>query len=350
MPDRLILAQIALPLRTPFANAIGATVRRETILVGIEEDNLTGWGEAAPYPGATTDTVEMAWLELERSGHFVLDGVEPPTLTMTGRAALDEARADLAARRAGKPLWDHLGGTTDLIAASPAIGLHDDLDSLVERVGGVVDDGVQSIKLKISPGRDVVPLRALRRQFPNLSIGVDANGAYDDPEDQDLRSVDALSPAYIEQPLAAGDLDGHACLRRSVSTPILLDEPITHLAAAQAAVEAKAADGLVIKPGRLGIAIALVIRDLAADAGLFVKPSGLLETAIGRGHVAALASFETSRFCDLAPHGYMDGDPAGPGHDVDRDGMITLSGPGIGVAPDPDILSGVALRMLKITG
>ena len=59
MQTRLI--ELAIQLTRPFETAAGRIEQRRTVLVGITEDGTTGWGEAAPYPGMTTDTIDGVW-------------------------------------------------------------------------------------------------------------------------------------------------------------------------------------------------------------------------------------------------------------------------------------------------
>ncbi len=77
------------------------------------------------------------------------------------------------------------------------------------------------VRLKIAPGWDVAPVRAVRSAFPALALQVDANCSYawgaDGPEDvARLLALDEYRLTCVEQPLAPADLCiGHARLARS---------------------------------------------------------------------------------------------------------------------------------------
>ena len=101
------LLRRTLRLHRPVAAAHGPVGDREVLLLGLSDaDGNTGWGEAAPLPGFTPETLDeageaiLAWLD---DG----DRADPPA-TPTARAAVDGALLHLAARAAGLPLHLHL--------------------------------------------------------------------------------------------------------------------------------------------------------------------------------------------------------------------------------------------------
>lgn len=76
------------------------------------------------------------------------------------------------------PLAHALGGERDSVIAGVSLGIEPDIDVLLTQVGRHVESGYPRVKLKIAPGWDVEPVRAVRETFPNLDVHVDANGAY----------------------------------------------------------------------------------------------------------------------------------------------------------------------------
>ena len=101
------LVRRMLRLHRPVVTAHGPVGDREVLLLGLSDaDGNTGWGEAAPLPGFTPET-------LDEAGQGILDWlddderIEPPA-TPTARAAVDGALLHLAARSAGLPLHRHL--------------------------------------------------------------------------------------------------------------------------------------------------------------------------------------------------------------------------------------------------
>src|SRR5690606_30142299 len=94
------------------------------------------------------------------------------------KAAVEAAIWDLEARLAGQPLWRYIGGTRAEIACGVSIGLQDSTAALLDRVCCELESGYQRIKIKIKPGRDIQLVEAVRGQFPDITLSVDANSAY----------------------------------------------------------------------------------------------------------------------------------------------------------------------------
>ena len=293
------LIELAIPLRRPFVNARGPVPERRLVLVGITEAGVTGWGEAAPYPGVTAEDVDDVWNALRAAG---IRGTreEGTTLPATAAAAIDQARHDLAARLEGVPLRTYLGGSSRPARACAAIGLQSSPAATVQRVGRVIEAGIQEVKVKIEPGRDLEHLRAVRGCYPNLRLAADANGSYraDDPL---FDTVDNLGLVYVEQPLPGPDLAGHLSLRNRLETPICLDESAVTEGATIKALELGAAGIVSLKAGLLGPTSVRRLTDRADEAGVLVKIGGLVETSVGRAHALALCGWPSVRFSDLTP-------------------------------------------------
>jgi O-succinylbenzoate synthase len=341
----LRLVEVALPFHRPFSIARATVRSRRTVLVGLSDGTHTGWGEAAPFPGVTPDDPTEVWDALRDHAGAVIGGTPVDGLPLTAAAAVDEARHDLAARSAGVTLIEHIGGSHGPIRGCAAIGLTDTVDELVRVVSDVVAAGFRSIKLKIKPGWDVEPLRAIRDSFAGLIVAVDANGAYLDPHDPVLGLVDGLGPSYIEQPLPASDLGGHAFLRSRLDSPICLDESVPTVRAAAQVLEAEAADIICIKPGRLGVADSVAVHDLATDNGVAIKATGLLESGIGRAHSIAVGCLPSVTDHDLATTGwYFAGDVADRPFVMEDGFIFPPTGPGIGVTVDEAALDALAVR------
>ncbi len=328
------LIELAVPLVRPFTTAAGTIVDRRVVLVGTTEGELTGWGEAAPYPAMTPDTIEGVWASLK--GEIAL--------TPTAAAALEEAEADLAARRNDRPLWSALGGSWRPLPASLAIGIDEDP---IERIETTAPGAV---KLKIRPGEDVGRVESVRQRYPDLVIGVDANGAYNWAERDPLLGLDRLDVAYVEQPFAPDDFESHAALREELLADVVLDEPIDGVNAAIGVIEAGAADVIAVTPGRIGLEACRVIHDLALAAGLRIKASGLLETAVGRAHTLAVAMLPASVYSDLGDEAWYFSEAAVVAPLVVTDRWVSApEGPGIGVDPDLEALAPYVVRETTVT-
>lgn len=332
---------LTLPLRRPFANAGAAIERRETIVVGATDGETWGWGEAAPFPQVSPETTRESWDAL-------LQGVAgQPGAPRTAAAAIDEARADLEARQAGRPLARLFGDPARPIRASLAIGIQPDIPTLLEEVERAVAVGYRDVKVKFNPEMGFDPAGAVAAHQPGIRVTVDCNGSLETADD--AADVDRYGFAAIEQPFARTDLDAHRRLRVMIETPIILDESIRSVADAAAAVDAGAADVLSVKPGVLGNTGAVAVVALAEGAGISVKAGGMLESSIGKAHSAAVAAAKSCVFTDQAlPTGHFDDDVIGRGWSL-VDGFIHRpAGPGIGFEPDRDALERLSLRHARV--
>ena len=162
---------------------------------------------------------------------------------------------------------------------------------MVGTVGEYVSQGYARIKIKIKPGRDIEDASAVRKEFPNIRLQVDANSAYSLDDIQILKPLDKLNLLLIEQPLFEDDIWDHHKLQEQFETPICLDESIVSPRHARYAIEMNACRVINIKAGRLGgLSQAVMVHDLCREASMPVWCGGMLETGIGRASNVALAS------------------------------------------------------------
>ena len=164
-----------------------------------------------------------------------------------------------------------------------------------------VSQGYARIKIKIKPGRDVEDTSAVRREFPNIRLQVDANSAYSLDDVQILKPLDKLNLLLIEQPLFEDDIWDHHKLQEQFETPICLDESIVSPRHARYAIEMNACRVINIKAGRLGgLSQAVMVHDLCREVSMPVWCGGMLETGFGRASNVALASL--AKLCSARRH------------------------------------------------
>src|SRR5207247_5316108 len=121
----------------------------------------------------------------------------------------------------------YLGAVRDEVECGVSVGIMDSIPELLDAVAGYLDQGYRRIKLKIEPGWDVEPVRAVRERFGDIPLQVDANTAYRLADARRLARLDAFDLLLIEQPLPEDEVLAHAELAKIVRTPICLDESIT---------------------------------------------------------------------------------------------------------------------------
>lgn len=305
--ERIELREIELPLKSPFETSFGRTTRRRILIVRVfDRDGASGYGEcvASENPFYNHETIDTAWLIAAKyvarllaatpvaSAAQVNDVLAPIRENRMAKAGVEAAIWDLEAKLAGRPLWRHIGGTRDEIDCGVSIGLQSSTEALVAKVNCEVESGYQRIKIKIKPGKDVDLVEAVRREFPAITLSVDANSAYRIETDTPLlKQLDDYNLLMIEQPLTPGDLVDHGKLQRELRTSICLDESIVCLANARHAHELGACRIINIKLGRVGgYAEARSIQAFAQEHEMPVWCGGMLEAGIGRAHNIALST------------------------------------------------------------
>ncbi|WP_404404480.1 o-succinylbenzoate synthase [Jeotgalibacillus malaysiensis] len=298
-----VFSRINMTLKTPFHTSLGTVTEREGLVLELFDGNgACGLGEGVAFssPWYTEETVETS-LEMIREHLLPLLFQEPIThpedlekrfSSVRGnpmaKAAVDMAVWDLYAKQQGKPLSDCIGGTRSHALAGVAIGSKN-LDDLLNQAEQAQKQGYQRIKVKIRPGYDLVPLKALKDRFPDIQILADANSAYHGYT-KDLLALDDLGLQMIEQPFSPDDLARHAAIQREMNTPICLDESINSYGAAVNAVEFKSCRVINLKIGRVGgVTIARRIHDLCMKHEIQVWCGGMLEFGISRAHNVSLS-------------------------------------------------------------
>ena len=336
------------PLRTSH----GTHTQRAASLVRVTtDDGVSGWGEdVAPsgvrYVGDSADASFVALRQLApllggRDVHVgaVLDdewwGVAGNHFA---KHALESAVWDALARSQGVSLASILGGEKTFVQPGVVIGVHDSVDGAVSAALARVAEGYTRIKVKIEPGRDIDVVRAVRAAIgDDVTLQADANGAYTLDDTDTLVGLDRFGLQFVEQPLAAGDIEGHAQLSRRMSTRVCLDESIVTVPDLRRAVDFGACSVVNIKPSRVGgLGNAVTMHDMVRDAGVDAWVGGMLETGIGRASCLALASLPGFTMTpDLsASNRYFARDVTEPF--VLTGGSIAVpTGPGIGVEPLP---------------
>ncbi|HEX8708662.1 MAG TPA: o-succinylbenzoate synthase [Pyrinomonadaceae bacterium] len=302
------LREIRLGLVHFFETSFGRTTERRILLVRVlDEEGAEGWGECTVGEGPfySEEWTESAWATLKTYlapmvlGRTVERAADVFSLmnrvrgNRMAKAALETACWDLEAKRAGLPLWKHLGGVQREIACGVSIGIQETPEALLEKIEKELGAGYQRIKIKIKPGWDVGILELVRERFPEIPLMGDANSAYRLGDAPLLGRMDEFRLMMIEQPLAYDDMLDHAELQRQLRTPICLDESIRTPEDARHAIELGACRIINVKLGRVGgHTEARRVELICREGGIPVWCGGMLESGIGRAHNIALATLE----------------------------------------------------------
>ena len=356
---RVNLYRIRLPFRKPFATAKGTLSFRESLLVEVvDHAGRTGLGECVSFP---TD-----WYlpeVLDQDIRILREQLIPLVLNTVllhpseadglfaacpganelpmGRGALEPALWDLYGKIVEQPLWQLIGGQAPEGADAVAVpaGAVIPVGSVAETVAAAqrcVDAGYTRVKLKVMPGTAYFSVQAVRKAFPDLVISLDANQSFTEHDIEELRSLDELDIAWIEEPLdprrpvASGPHDLFARLaqlQRRIKTPVCLDESIVSARDLARVLKHPELKCFALKIGKFGgIEPALQFVHMAQARGMRVWMGGMYDTGVSRRMHAA---FETlSGVSDAGDIGatsrYFDTDVTNPPYTVER-GQVTLT-------------------------
>ncbi|MEM1179156.1 MAG: enolase C-terminal domain-like protein [Acidobacteriota bacterium] len=340
------LRVVVLPQHEVFRSAVGERHHRRALLVLWHDANgAVGVGECScrPDPFYSGEFVDGAQIVLERfaqpliaaagsRGELNLGAVEKALGRIRGwpftTAAVLDAACDLLRRIGGRDYLDGLAVREPRVPVGISLGLFPDTESAVRRLGEEVEQGYRRIKLKIQPGLKLDHLRAIRRRFPDLCLGFDANGSFGEDGLDFLVALAELEPAMLEQPFGPDRWDLLTELRRrSPELPLCLDESIHGLGSLRLALEIGVIDELNLKPGRVGgPAVTAALLDESRRRGLPVWIGGMFETSIGRrANLRVAARVEGATAHDLSPSSrYFTRDLVVPPVAMDADGRIEL--------------------------
>jgi O-succinylbenzoate synthase len=360
--EKIELRHIKMELVSPFTTSMGTEYDEEHIIVRVDGEGLTGWGEsvAEGTPFYSYETVTTAW-------HILSDFLIPSILGIDisnineaiqlysnvrghrmAKAGLEAALWDLLAKSKNISLSKMIGGTKDKIDVGVSIGIQSSIPELLKKIEGYLAEGYKRIKIKIAPGNDIQFVKAVRKEFPDILFQVDANSAYTLNDIDLFKEMDNYNLLLIEQPLGYEDIYQHSKLQRQLKTPICLDESIHSLDDTRAAIELDSCRVINIKPGRVGgFTESKLINDYCASKNIPVWCGGMLESGIGRAGNVALASLPNFTLPgDIsASKRYYKEDIVEPEFVVNADGTMDVpTKPGIGVEVNMKMLEKITVK------
>jgi o-succinylbenzoate synthase len=303
--DAIHMREINMPLAYPFETSFGLTTGRRILLIELEAEGLTAWGEcvAGEHPYFSDETIDTAWMMIETElapkllevdverGGSCPDIFRQVRGHRMAKAALENAVWDLEAQIERISLAELLGGTRSIIPCGVSIGIQPSVPQLMNKIATELAAGYQRIKLKCKPGWDTNIFEAVRKRWPDITLSCDANSAYRMKDLDHIASWDQFNLLMIEQPLWYDDFYFHSMLQKRLDTPICLDESIRNRRDALAAIDMESCRIINIKVGRVGgFSEAIAVHNAAEERGIPVWCGGMLETGIGRSHNIALSS------------------------------------------------------------
>ncbi|UNS99731.1 dipeptide epimerase [Streptomyces tubbatahanensis] len=345
--------RVRVPLHTPFVTAVRSTSQVEALLVEIrDEDGRSGWGEATENWRVTGSSIAGAEAAVAGPLAAAVTGSDPDDLepatralaaTVTGNqaavSAVDCALHDLAAARLGVPLGQLLGTTRRSVATDVTLAV-DTPERMRDAAGRRRAEGFTVLKVKLGRGEhdDLARLTEIAEAAgASTVLRVDANQGW--TPKQAIRLIRAmedrgLNVEFVEQPVAAGDLEGLAEVTHAVGLPVMADESVWSARDALHLVRTRAVDLINVKLAKCGgLRAARHLVALAEASGVGVLFGSMMETHVGVAATAALAATASGGgpVADLDAAWWLAHSPVAGGPRYDGAALVLADAPGLGI-------------------
>lgn len=301
-----------IPFVTPFKIAQGSYSTREGIILCYEEDGLTAYGEIAPLPGFSAFTIQniipileqeyeniSEWLSTNDDDFLLNFELKYPIPSLL--FGLDTLVADYHAKKKNQTLQYYLNPTTTqtLVPANAAIGIQADTDSILADVSRKVEQGFDTIKLKVGLNfeHEFQAIQAIRTSYKDVKLRLDANRSwgYNDAS----KYLNLLTPydiEYIEEPLLLKDRHLWGRLKQASEIKIAADESFRNKKDALELIDQNLVDLLILKPMMFGRFSEMgVTIELANSHDIDIVFTTSLESVVGRTATAVLSSIWGSK-------------------------------------------------------
>jgi L-alanine-DL-glutamate epimerase-like enolase superfamily enzyme len=311
---------IDIPVETVRTDSVQAFLKQETIFVKITTaDGNTGVGYS--YTIGTGGTAVLAMLRdylipklkgmdsarIEKVWHdiyYSTRATETGAITSLAVAAIDTAIWDLKCKRENQSLAVAAGGFRDRVPLYDTEGgwLHLTTDELVAGAVASKKKGWPGVKLKVGKPKvheDVERLMAVRETVgKDMHIMVDANTSFTVAEAvKRAKAFEPIDLFWLEEPLPADDVTGHATLAKATSIPIAVGETMYSAMQFQQYLHQNAVGIVQVDVARVGgITPWLKVAHMAESFNVKVCPHFLMEI-----HVSLAAAIPNGLYVEHIP-------------------------------------------------
>jgi len=281
----------------PFTIATGTMHYAQNILIRVHTDaGYYGVGECSAFPMIVGET-QSTCFEMAKDFAALWKGKDALSLetrmeelhaftafNATIKSAFDIALHDLAAKAAGQPLYQFLGGKKKDIETDLTIGI-DTPANMAKKAIQFKTNGVRIIKIKLgrNASEDVQRVRQIRAAVgEDIILRIDANQGWDfDTAREALQQMAPLNVQFCEQPMRAWNDPRLPELRHSVPVKIMADESVFTHHDALRLITAEACDYVNIKFAKSGgILEAARINAICEQNDIPCMMGGMLESRV----------------------------------------------------------------------
>ena len=336
---KAIIRRMSLDFKVPFRTSFGLNTTKDFLIVELyDDDGHVGCGACSAFmrPWYNEETTMGALFVIQKylipalfeAGDFkdpewFFDHTSWIRRNRMARASVDCALWELYSKELGIPEYKALGGVRNEIEAGVSLGIEDTPDKLLHTIEKYMKQGYRRVKCKIKPGYDINYMRAVRKEFGDIMLMVDANSAYTLDDIPMFKEMDELGLLMIK-------------------TPICLDESIDSVDDARRAIELGSCKIINIKVARVGgLTEARRIQKFAGERGVFSWCGGMVDDGVARGHNMAVATLPYYKYPNDIPGSdrYYADDIVTPSTYIDSHAKIQLPElPGTGFELKMDVV------------
>jgi O-succinylbenzoate synthase len=292
----------------PFANSFQTNKKtfenREGIFIEYISEEFQCYGEVAPLPGyskETLDDVQQVLGNTKDIVEIIFDNKNPveglrafykeENIPASQQFGLESIAYQIQAYRSEKKFREYLfPEAPNKILVNALVSLQP--ERYLKEVEKQVSKGFQTIKFKVGMNfeREFRRLKKIRSHFPNVTIRIDVNQAWTaDEASRNCQKLETLNIEYCEEPLKNPTPENFEILSSSTKLPLALDESLYQVTYWPNLLPYTSY--LVFKPMLLGSFTRFFETKRFADThDNKVVFTTSLESGIGRGITAVIAS------------------------------------------------------------
>lgn len=288
--------RLSIPME-PFVIATGTMDYAQNTFVKISTDaGIYGVGECSAFPMIVGET-QNTCLAVAQDFAKIWKGKNPLDIparlaelhlyiagNATIKSAFDMALYDLAAKAAGLPLYQFLGGKKRDIVTDITLGIASP-EEMAAKALTLKESGAFALKVKLgkNPQDDIARIKAIRQSVGfDIPIRIDANQGWSyEGAIEALQGLEPYKIQFCEQPMRTYNDHLLPELRTQTIVPIMADESVYSHHDAERLCKADACDYINIKFSKSsGIYEALKIQAVAAEYNIPCMIGGMLESRL----------------------------------------------------------------------
>jgi muconate cycloisomerase len=372
------LYQLQIPFNESFAHSTKERTFSDALVLCLKTDTgIKGFGEGLPRPYVTGETVSSAMTHIQETlwpkicaHHFEplqsLDDLsqfdralgEPDggatIAPNAARCAAEIALVDCSLRAQNKGLGEFLVPLRESVEYAGVIPAGEP-ERAARHAEKMTMLGLKHLKIKVASGDDLARIRSVMGVIgAETGIRLDANAAWN------LADAEKAIPGFeqfpilaIEAPITRSTTEDLVSYKKKTTMPVCVDEYLVTIEDAKQLIESKACDIFNLRVSKLGgiwrtwhIAQMALRAGLKLQVGAQVGETAIL-SAVGRHLLAALPDVlfaEGSAGCFLLTE-----DVAQEAIEFGMGGVAPiLSGPGLGITVQPDVLEKYAVSVTNL--